>query len=151
MSPIRIITTRHSLCPRSHARCPITCFAARLPDRPIRTGRQRVFRVPRRRHGGVGAAYLPAVPCQRDPMLQRDNPTASRLAQACTALSPACICDSYSSSPKFTRPPSLAPSPPVAGRVHSRSSRIDCAACAGVHCPGALDGSLRNPPQPVGY
>jgi hypothetical protein len=38
---------------------------------------------------------------------------------------------SYSSSPMFTRPPSLAPYPPVAGRVRNRSSRIESAACAG--------------------
>ena len=46
--------------------------------------------------------------------------------------------------------PGLAPHPPIAGRVQNRSSRFDSAADAGQHCPGALDGSLRNPPQPVG-
>jgi hypothetical protein len=61
-------------------------------------------------------------------------------------LSPVDCYGSYSSSPKFTRPPCLAPHPPVAGRLQSRSSRNDPAACAGVHCPGAFDGSLRNPP-----
>jgi hypothetical protein len=38
---------------------------------------------------------------------------------------------SYSSSPMFTLPPSLAPYPPVAGRVRNRSSRIESAAYAG--------------------
>jgi hypothetical protein len=61
-------------------------------------------------------------------------------------VSPVVSYDSYGSSPEFTRPPSLAPRPPVAGRVRNRSSRIDSAACAGVRCPGALDGSSRNPP-----
>ena len=61
-------------------------------------------------------------------------------------FSPVHFNDSYSSSRTFTRPPGLAPHPPIAGRLRNRSSRIDSAACAGLHCPGALDGSLRNPP-----
>lgn len=65
-------------------------------------------------------------------------------------LSPVNNHGSNGSSPEFTRPPSLAPHPLIAGRIRGRSSRIDSAACAGVHCPGALDGSLRNPPLPVG-
>jgi hypothetical protein len=46
---------------------------------------------------------------------------------------------SYGSSPMFTRPPSLAPYPPVAGRVRNRSSQIDSAAYAG----GTLSGRFR--------
>ncbi len=46
---------------------------------------------------------------------------------------------SCGSSPKFTRPPSLAPYPPVAGRVRNRSSRIESAAYAG----GTLSGRFR--------
>jgi hypothetical protein len=46
---------------------------------------------------------------------------------------------SYGSSPMFTRPPSLAPYPPIAGRVQNRSSRIESAAYTG----GTLSGRFR--------
>jgi hypothetical protein len=46
---------------------------------------------------------------------------------------------SCGSSPMFTRPPSLAPYPPIAGRVQNRSSRIESAAYAG----GTLSGRFR--------
>jgi hypothetical protein len=61
-------------------------------------------------------------------------------------LSPVDTHDSYGSSPEFTRPLSLDPHPPVAGRIRGRASRSDLAACAGVHCQDASDGSLRRPP-----
>jgi hypothetical protein len=48
---------------------------------------------------------------------------------------------SCGSSPMFTRPPSLAPYPPIAGRVQNRSSRIESAAYAG----GTLSGRFRRP------
>jgi hypothetical protein len=61
-------------------------------------------------------------------------------------LSPVDTHDSYGSSPEFTRPLSLDPHPPVAGRIRGHASRSDLATCAGVHCQDALDGSLRRPP-----
>ena len=64
-------------------------------------------------------------------------------------LSPVSNHDSCNSSFNFTRPLSLAPHPPVAGRIRNNSSRGDSAACAGIHCQGAFDGSLRCPPQPI--
>jgi hypothetical protein len=98
----------------------------------------------------VGAASLPAVLYQRVPNEEQDIRPHAFWPRRMKLFSPAHLNDSYSSSHAFTRPPSLAPRPLIAGRLRNRVSRIDSAACAGLHCPGALDGSSRIPPQPVG-
>jgi hypothetical protein len=83
------------------------------------------------------------------PEIQTGQPTACLLAQAFSYFRLLDNHDSCNSSPKFTRSPSLAPHPPVAGRIRNNSSRSDSAARAGIHCQGAFDGPLRCPPQPI--